>query len=132
MFHAFYRYIVLCLSKIQFSNSINTHHFYFTKLYRCILHTVAWTRWCISRWSLVDEHNSLSFGIDGDDHDLGWTAWHRIMVVYKVFWITQWIKILSVVGVNIKSTRPLKSLENREKWKSSLVNSYKIFTTIVS
>ena len=81
----------------------HTHHFYFANFYPYILGVIAWTVRCISRGSLVDEHNSLSYVVDSDVHDRGWTARLRIMTVYKVFRIIEWVEVLCVIGVNGKS-----------------------------
>ena len=83
--------------------TIHTHHFYFANFYSYILGVIALTVWCISRRSFVDKHNSLSYVIDRDVHDRGWTTRHRIMTVYKVFRINEWVEVLCVIGVNGKS-----------------------------
>ena len=80
-----------------------THNFYFTNFYSCMLGVIACTSGSVASWSLVDEHYSRGDVIDGDVHYRGWTTRHRIMTVYKVFLIHEWIEVMCVIGVNGKS-----------------------------
>lgn len=81
-----------------------THNFNFTYFYPSIHRVIIGTGRCISLWSCVDKCDPLSYVVDGYIHNRRRTSRRGILMVDKMFGITQWIKHLRDIRVNRKAS----------------------------
>lgn len=81
-----------------------THDSNFTYFYPSIIHVIILTARCISQGSCVDKCDPLCYVVDGYIHNRRWAFRLGILMIYKMFGITQWIKLLRDIRVNRKSS----------------------------